>query len=68
MFLRSRGVLTVSLHAHLNRFYSFFGGYADEDWAGDGGGFNKNFPLPRGMGDEVYLESLDKAIAEVEAF
>ena len=61
-------VLTVSLHAHPERFYPFFWGYADEDGEGDGVGFNKNFPLPRGTGDEVYLESLDKAITEVEAF
>jgi acetoin utilization deacetylase AcuC-like enzyme len=61
-------VLTVSLHAHPERFYPFFWGYADEDGEGDGVGFNKNFPLPRGTGDEVYLETLDKAIAEVEAF
>ena len=68
MFRRSRGVLTVSLHAQPKRFYPFFWGSTDEDWTGDGVGFNKNFPLPRGTGDEVYLESLDKAIAEVEAF
>jgi acetoin utilization deacetylase AcuC-like enzyme len=61
-------VLTVSLHAHPERFYPFFWGYSEENGEGDGVGFNKNFPLPRGTGDTVYLESLDAAIEEVEKF
>lgn len=67
-FYERADVLTVSLHAHPERFYPFFWGYEDELGEGEGRGFNRNFPLPRGTGDELYLQTLDRAIEEVSAF
>lgn len=61
-------VLTVSLHANPERFYPFFWGYASETGEGDGEGYNVNFPLPRGTGDEIYLETLDQALEVVTEF
>ncbi len=61
-------VLTVSLHADPERFYPFFWGYASETGEGIGEGYNFNFPLPRGTQDEIYLETLDRALEVVEQF
>ena len=61
-------VLSVSLHANPERFYPFFWGYASETGEGIGEGYNFNFPLPRGTQDEIYLETLDRALEVVEDF
>lgn len=61
-------VFTVSLHAHPERFYPFFWGYASETGEGEGKGFNLNFPLPRGTADEIYLQTLDQAIAAIDQY
>ena len=62
MFYARGDVLTVSVHAHPERFYPFFWGYAGEIGAGDGIGANLNLPLPRGTGDAVFLATLDRAL------
>ena len=61
-------VLSVSLHANPERFYPFFWGYASETGEGIGEGYNFNFQLPRGTQDEIYLETLDRALGVVEDF
>lgn len=61
-------VLTVSLHAHPERFYPFFWGYASETGEGNGAGYNFNFPLPRGTRDAIYLETLDRALETLTAY
>lgn len=61
-------VLTVSLHAHPERFYPFFWGYATETGEGDGEGYNRNFPLPRGSRDKNYLQALDDALSAIEQY
>ena len=61
-------VLTVSLHADPVRFYPFFWGYAAERGTGPGLGSNLNVPLPRGSGDDVFLEALKGALSRVRAF
>jgi acetoin utilization deacetylase AcuC-like enzyme len=68
IFYHRNDVLTVSLHADPFRFYPFFWGSAEEAGTGDGAGFNYNFPLPRGTGDEAYLGVLDQALDRVAAF
>ncbi|MBC7737319.1 MAG: histone deacetylase family protein, partial [Candidatus Saccharibacteria bacterium] len=47
-------VLTVSLHAHPERFYPFFWGYPNETGSGDGSGANLNLPMARGTGDHGF--------------
>ena len=55
-------VLTISIHAHPERFYPFFWGYPDERGAGDGEGANLNLALERGTGDEGFLAALDQGL------
>jgi acetoin utilization deacetylase AcuC-like enzyme len=65
----SRGdVLYVSLHGHPDRAYPYFLGYEDETGTGDGRGANLNLPLPAGCRDELYLETLDRALEAIAAF
>ena len=61
-------VLTVSLHAHPERFYPFFWGYESETGENAGQGYNFNFPLPRGTKDKIYLETLDRALQAIEQY
>ncbi|MEE4143320.1 MAG: histone deacetylase family protein [Halieaceae bacterium] len=68
IFYHRADVLTVSLHADPVRFYPFFWGHAAERGVGAGLGYNLNLPLPRGTGDEPYLQALEEAFARIEAF
>jgi acetoin utilization deacetylase AcuC-like enzyme len=54
-------VLTVSIHAHPERFYPFFWGYPAETGTGEGTGANLNLCLERGTGDEGFVRALDAA-------
>ncbi|MDO8982266.1 histone deacetylase family protein [Cypionkella sp.] len=68
MFYARGDVLTVSLHAHPERFYPFFWGYAEEFGAGAGVGANLNLPLTRGTGDAGFLGALAQGIERVQAW
>lgn len=68
IFYGRADVLTVSLHADPARFYPFFWGHANERGMGDGLGRNLNIPLPRGTGDDGYLEALDGAVERIGHF
>ena len=68
IFYDRSDVLTVSIHADPIRFYPFFWGHADEKGKEDGLGFNMNYPLKRGTGDNDYLKILDNAIISIEKF
>ncbi|MEQ8965077.1 MAG: histone deacetylase family protein [Azospirillaceae bacterium] len=68
IFFARPDVLTVSIHADPARFYPFFWGHADERGEGPGEGFNLNLPLPRGTGDEGFLDALDRAARRIRAF
>ena len=58
-------VLTVSIHAHPERYYPFFWGYPDERGAGAGVGANLNLCLPRGSADDAFLRELDRALQAI---
>ena len=45
-------VLTVSIHAHPERYYPFFWGYEEERGRGEGEGFN--LPMERGTTIKPY--------------
>jgi acetoin utilization deacetylase AcuC-like enzyme len=62
IFYTRPDVLTISIHAHPERFYPFFWGYAEERGQGEGEGANLNLPLERGTGDQGFLTALDQAI------
>ncbi len=68
IFYNRGDVLTVSLHADPERFYPFFWGHAHERGAQAGLGANLNLPLPRGTGDDVYLDTLAKALERINNF
>ena len=65
IFYHRADVLTISLHAHPERFYPFFWGYEAETGEGEGEGANLNLPLARGSGDINFLNTLDKAFAKI---
>ncbi|HQY45129.1 MAG TPA: histone deacetylase family protein [Paracoccaceae bacterium] len=61
-------VLTLSIHAHPERFYPFFWGYPEEVGEGEGHGANLNLCLERGTGDAGFLQALDSALDRIAAF
>lgn len=61
-------VLTVSIHTDPSNFYPFFLGYSDETGSGTGQGFNLNLPLPQGIGDDLWLATIEKALARIADF
>lgn len=68
IFWRRRDVMTVSLHADPASCYPHFWGYSHERGTDDGFGYNLNVPLPQGTRDDEYLDALDMALEQVEAF
>ena len=68
IFYARPDVMTVSIHADPVRFYPFFWGHAAERGEGAGLGYNLNLPLSRGSGDDVFLCTLDTAIARIAAY
>ncbi|MBL4603852.1 MAG: histone deacetylase family protein [Emcibacteraceae bacterium] len=68
IFYQRNDVFTLSLHADPTRFYPFFWGYENEAGEGVGEGFNTNYPLARGSGDDVFLEKLDLALDKIADF
>ncbi len=63
IFYDRADVLTVSIHAHPERYYPFFWGYPEERGSDGAEGANLNLCLERGTGDAGFLAALDKAMA-----
>lgn len=61
IFYQRPDVLFVSLHGDPKVSYPYFSGHRDEHGAGDGYGFNHNFPLPKGTEWDTYGEALRQA-------
>ena len=61
-------VLFASLHGDPNGYYPWFSGHAGETGAGPGEGFNRNFPLAIGTGDQGWLDALTSALAAITQF
>ena len=68
IFYDRADVLFVSVHGDPNRYYPWFTGHADERGAGSGTGFNLNFPLAFGTGDDGWLAAIAAGIADIERF
>ena len=68
LFYERADVLTVSLHGDPHTEYPFYLGHADEQGDGDGSGFNANFPLPAGSGNEAWFAALDAALARLRGY
>lgn len=67
IFYDRADVLTVSIHAHPERYYPFFWGYPEETGTGAGTGANLNLCLSRGTGDAGYMAALDTALDAIAA-
>ena len=65
VFYDRADVLTISLHAHPERFYPFFWGYPGETGKGVGEGANLNLALERGTGDEGFHAALAQALDRI---
>jgi len=61
-------VLFVSLHGDPNRYYPWFTGHEVERGGAAGDGFNLNFPLPIGSGDDVWLAALRAGLDAIRGF
>jgi acetoin utilization deacetylase AcuC-like enzyme len=61
-------VLTISIHADPDFEYPNYFGYADECGEGRGFGYHQNYLLPKGTGDDTYLETLNRALRKVSEF
>jgi acetoin utilization deacetylase AcuC-like enzyme len=68
IFYDRADVLTVSIHAHPQRFYPFFWGYDHEQGRGPGEGFNLNLPQERGLQVKGYVSVLETALQRIVDF
>jgi acetoin utilization deacetylase AcuC-like enzyme len=68
IFYARPDVLTVSLHADPNQEYPNYAGYAHETGAGPGADCHRNYPLPAGTDDSLYLHTLDQALDLITKF
>ena len=68
IFYRRSDVYTLSIHGTPNLSYPHFAGFDDERGEGDGRGFNRNFPMRRGVDDDRYLEVLEEASRLIRRF
>lgn len=68
IFYDRSDVLFVSLHGHPAQEFPFFLGYSEETGAGEGEGFNVNFPMRWGTGWPEYSQSLDTALDHLREF
>ncbi|MCR9257059.1 MAG: histone deacetylase family protein [Alphaproteobacteria bacterium] len=68
IFYDRSDVLTVSLHGDPSVFYPWYAGYAEETGQGAGADCNLNIPLPRGTGDQEFLDALPDAFDKIRAF
>jgi acetoin utilization deacetylase AcuC-like enzyme len=58
----------VSLHGDPSGFYPFFFGYEDQCGTGAGEGYNLNYPIAMGSGDDVFMEALGRGLERIDAF
>jgi acetoin utilization deacetylase AcuC-like enzyme len=68
IFYERPDVLTVSLHANPDREYPNYAGYTHETGAGPGAGYHRNYPLPVGTDDSLYLHTLNEALDLIAKF
>ncbi|OZI30325.1 acetylpolyamine amidohydrolase [Bordetella genomosp. 10] len=68
IFWRRPDVLTISLHGDPRVFTPFFVGHAHERGEGDGLGCNINYPLARGTRLPAYMQALEDACLNIQAY
>ncbi len=68
IFYQRKDVLTLSLHGHPATTYPYFCGFRDEKGAGEGLGYNYNYPLKEGTDAGTYRTVLLEALQRIETF
>ena len=68
IFYDDPNVLFCSLHADPDEDYPFFWGSLAERGSGDGLGYNRNWPLPLGADDRLYLGALYEALDVIRTY
>jgi len=68
IFYESDDVLFVSIHADPFSTYPHYWGFGEEKGKGAGLGCNLNYPLPRGADETHYVETLARALEEIDRF
>lgn len=68
VFWNRKDVMTVSIHADPAYCYPHYWGYEHERGAGEGYGFNKNFPILEGTTDKEYMEVLEQALEQISSY
>lgn len=61
-------VFFVSLHADPAEFYPYLAGYRGEVGEGAGQGYTRNYPLPLGTSESLYLDALADAMDAITAY
>ena len=61
-------MLFQSIHGDPKTEYPFYLGHADETGAGDGLGFNQNYPLAAGSSNDQWFAALDAACKRIAAY
>ncbi|MFC7515261.1 histone deacetylase family protein [Herbaspirillum sp. GCM10030257] len=68
IFYERADVLFQSIHGDPKTEYPFYLGHADEIGAGDGAGFNQNYPLAAGSTNGQWFDALDAACKRIASF
>jgi acetoin utilization deacetylase AcuC-like enzyme len=68
IFYERADVFTQSIHGDPANYFPFYAGYADETGSGAGLGFNRNWPLPQGTEDDVWLRVIADALDAIGAY
>lgn len=68
IFYERRDIQVMNLHGDPMVEYPYFLGHADETGAGEGEGFNQNYPMPFGTAWERWSASLEDACGRVAAY
>ena len=68
IFYERADVQFTSIHGDPHTEYPYYLGYADEEGAGAGLGFNRNLPLARGTGFAAWREALQVALRGIAGF
>jgi acetoin utilization deacetylase AcuC-like enzyme len=63
IFYDRRDVLFLSIHGDPDWEFPYFTGYAGETGSGPGEGFNRNFPLPPGIGFSEWFQAFETALS-----
>ncbi len=68
LFYDKDSVLYVSIHGDPLTEYPYYTGFSDETGTGKGLGYNLNFPLPQGVTEGKYINTLNVALDKISSY